>query len=148
MSQNTAPVGVFVTPVTLVAPLQQNCTTVWCTKTKKATVVDRGFEDFLLSPMLAVRGSRESEASADDDQDWHSEVTLEVGPHFGLSETQVKVNAPDYDMRGGRAKINFRQVLLYYALRRLWLDTDPSARNSLYHQIVLLNREVIDADHR
>ncbi|TAJ43313.1 MAG: MBL fold metallo-hydrolase, partial [Brevundimonas sp.] len=28
MSQPASPIGVFVTPVT---PLQQNCTTVWCT---------------------------------------------------------------------------------------------------------------------
>ena len=34
-----SPVGVFVTPVT---PLQQNCTTVWCTRTMKAAVIDPG----------------------------------------------------------------------------------------------------------
>ncbi|MDP3406584.1 MAG: MBL fold metallo-hydrolase [Brevundimonas sp.] len=34
-----SPVGVFVTPVT---PLQQNCTTVWCTTTMKAAVIDPG----------------------------------------------------------------------------------------------------------
>ena len=38
-SPNQAPVGVFITPVT---PLQQNCTTVWCTKTNKAAVIDPG----------------------------------------------------------------------------------------------------------
>jgi glyoxylase-like metal-dependent hydrolase (beta-lactamase superfamily II) len=39
MSQPASPIGVFVTPVT---PLQQNCTTVWCTKTNKAAVIDPG----------------------------------------------------------------------------------------------------------
>ena len=39
MSQPPSPVGVFVTPVT---PLQQNCTTVWCTRTMKAAVIDPG----------------------------------------------------------------------------------------------------------
>ncbi|WP_295209205.1 MBL fold metallo-hydrolase [uncultured Brevundimonas sp.] len=39
MSQPASPIGVFVTPVT---PLQQNCTTVWCTATKKAAVIDPG----------------------------------------------------------------------------------------------------------
>lgn len=38
-SPSPAPIGVFVTPVT---PLQQNCTTVWCTATKKAAVIDPG----------------------------------------------------------------------------------------------------------
>ncbi len=43
MTQSTAqavpPIGVFITPVT---PLQQNCTTVWCTRTNKAAVIDPG----------------------------------------------------------------------------------------------------------
>lgn len=38
-AQATPPVGAFITPVT---PLQQNCTTVWCTKTNKAAVIDPG----------------------------------------------------------------------------------------------------------
>jgi hypothetical protein len=38
--------------------------------------------------------------------------------------------------------------LLYYALRRLGLDTDPAARKPQDQQIVLLNRGGIDADNR
>lgn len=104
---------------------------------------DACFKDFLLSRMLEIRGSRGSEASADDDDDWHSEVTLEIGPHPDLSETQKKVIALDYGMRGGKAKIKVRRALLYYALRRLGLDTDPAARRPQDQQIVLLNREEI-----
>ena len=109
---------------------------------------DDCFKDFLLSWILDIRGSRESETSADEDRDWHSEVTLEVGPHPELSETQAKVIALDYGMRGGKAKIKVRRALLYYALRRLGLDTDPTARKPHDQQIMLLNREVIYADHR
>jgi glyoxylase-like metal-dependent hydrolase (beta-lactamase superfamily II) len=39
MASASSPLGVFVTPVT---PLQQNCTTVWCTATMKAAVIDPG----------------------------------------------------------------------------------------------------------
>jgi len=102
-------------------------------------LTDECFKDFLLSRVLKIRGSRESDASADDDSDWHSEVTLEVAPHPELSETQAKVIALDYGMRGGKAKIKVRRALLYYALRRLGLDTDPSARRPQDQQIVLLN---------
>jgi len=116
--------------------------------TRAFCLTDDCFKDFLLSRVLEIRGSRESEASADDDRDWHSEVTLEVGPHPALSETQAKVIALDYGMRGGKAKIKVRRALLYYALRRLGLDTDPAARRPQDQQIVLLNREAIDADHR
>ncbi|RZJ26366.1 MAG: MBL fold metallo-hydrolase, partial [Brevundimonas sp.] len=39
MSQSPSPIGVGVVPVT---PLQQNCTIVWCQKTKKAAIIDPG----------------------------------------------------------------------------------------------------------
>jgi len=102
-------------------------------------LTDECFKDFLLSRMIEIRGSRESGTSADDDLDWNSEVVLEVAPHPELSETQAKVIALDYGMRGGSAKIKVRRALLYYALRRLGLDTDPAARRPQDQQIVLMN---------
>lgn len=105
---------------------------------------DESFKDFLLSRILEIRGSRESETTADDDRDWHSEDTLEVGPHPDLSETQAKVIALDYGMRGGKAKIKVRRALLYYALRRLGLDTAPEARPPQDQQIVLLNKDQLN----
>ena len=106
-------------------------------------LTDESFKDFLLSRILDIRGSRESDTSAENDRDWHSEVTLEVAPHPDLSETQAKVIALDYGMRAGKAKIIVRRALLYYALRRLGLDTDPCARKPQDQQIVLLNRDVV-----
>ncbi|MBU1347735.1 MAG: MBL fold metallo-hydrolase [Alphaproteobacteria bacterium] len=46
-------VGVFVTPVT---PLQQNCTTVWCTATLKAAVIDPGGSVDAVMGEVARRG--------------------------------------------------------------------------------------------
>jgi hypothetical protein len=107
---------------------------------------DEVFKDFLLSRILDIRGSRESGILADNDQDWHCAVTLEIGPHPALSETQAKVIALDYGMKGGKAKIRVRRALLYYALKRLGLDTDPGARKPQDQQIVLLNLSTILAD--
>ena len=104
---------------------------------------DDCFKDFLLSRILEIRGSGESDKSADDDHDWLSEVTLEVGPHPELPETQAKIIALDYGMRGGKAKIKVRRALLYYALKRLGLDTAPEARTPQDQQIVLINRDEI-----
>jgi hypothetical protein len=50
--------------------------------------------------------------------------------------------AMDYGMRGGKAMLEVRRALLYYALRRLGLDTAPTARRPADQQIVLLNREI------
>lgn len=97
------------------------------------------FKDFLLSRMIEFRGSVESPVAPADDTDWHTEILLEIGPHPDLSETQARVIALDYGMEEDRAVIRVRRALLYYALRRLGLDTDPAARKPQDQQIVLLN---------
>jgi len=111
-------------------------------------MTDEVFKDFLLSRMLEIRGNCQSDVSSDQDAEWHEHTTLEIVPHPELSENQQKVIALDYGMRGGSTKIKVRKALLYYALRRLGLDTDPSARKPQDQQIVLLNREAIDENHR
>lgn len=45
-------------------------------------------------------------------------------------------------MHNGKASITVRKALLYYTLKRLGLDTDPSTRK-VADQIVLLNKEVV-----
>ena len=106
-------------------------------------LTDEVFKDFLLSRILDIRGSRASDVLAENDVDWHTFATLEIGPHPALSDTQAKVIALDYGMQGGKAEIRVRRALLYYALRRLGLDTDPVARKPHDQQIVLLNRDAI-----
>ena len=107
--------------------------------TRAFCLTDQSFKDFLLSRIIETRGTKPSEVDADGDADWNEQVTLEIGPHPELSETQQKVIALDYGMRGGRAKIPVRKALVYYALKRLGLDTDPTARRPQDQQIVLLN---------
>lgn len=106
-------------------------------------LTDELFKDFLLSRILDIRGARASDVPGDNDRDWHTFATLEIGPHPALSDTHAKVIALDYGMKGGKAEISVRRALLYYALRRLGLDTDPAARKPHDQQIVLLNRDVI-----
>lgn len=111
--------------------------------TRAFCLTDQSFKDFLLSRIIETRGTEPSELGADDDADWNEQVTLEIGPHPELSETQQKVIALDYGMRSGRAKISVRKALLYYALKRLGLDTDPAARQPQDQQIILLNRQAV-----
>jgi predicted DNA-binding transcriptional regulator YafY len=110
--------------------------------------IDQTYKDFLLARIVETRGSKSSGVESGGDTDWNEEVTLEIGPHPELPETQAKVIALDYRMRGGKTKIKVRRALLYYALRRLGLDTEPNARRPEDQQIVLLNREVVDENHR
>ena len=109
---------------------------------------DEVFKNFLLSRTLQTHGVEASGVMDEADADWQEHVTLEIAPHPDLSENQKKVIALDYGMQDGKAQINVRRALLYYALKRLGLDTDPAARQPQDQQIVLLNREVLDENHR
>lgn len=102
-------------------------------------LTDNSFKDFLLSRIIETRGTKPSEVGSDADTDWNEQVTLEIGPHPELSVTQQKVIALDYGMKGGTAKLTIRKAFLYYALKRLGLDTDPTARRPQEQQIVLLS---------
>jgi hypothetical protein len=101
------------------------------------------FKDFLLSRILKVGHISERQSHPGDDQAWAEVVTLEIGPHPDLSETQKRVFEMDYGMVDGVANITVRRALLYYTLKRLGLDTDPAARRPQDQQIVLLNRDSI-----
>ena len=107
---------------------------------------DNSFKDFLFSRILETRNAKASPTRVEDDVAWNEELTLEIGPHPELSDAQQKVVGLDYGMRDGRAQIRVRKALLYYALKRLGLDTDPSARRPQDQQIVLLNAAQIGAD--
>ena len=116
--------------------------------TRAFCLTDQSFKDFLLWRVIETRGTKPSEVQPEAGVDWNEQVTLEVGPHPELPDTQRKVIALDYGMRGGKAKIPVLKALLYYALRRLGLDTDPTERRPMDQKIVLLNREVIDEANR
>ncbi|WP_348540227.1 WYL domain-containing protein [Ruegeria sp. HKCCE4150] len=102
---------------------------------------DEVFKNFLLSRILQTRGVEASGATEAADTDWQEHVTLKIAPHPELSKSQKKVIALDYGMRDGRAKIKVRRALLYCALKRLGLDTDPGARKSQDQQIDLLKSD-------
>ncbi len=108
---------------------------------------DGVFKDFLLSRIVSTQhGDQSSPAttSGAQDADWHTEVSLVIAPHPGLSEGQKQAVCLDYGIDAqGRAEITVQKSMLYYALRRLGLDTDPSARRPQDQQIVLLNRNEI-----
>lgn len=97
------------------------------------------YRDFVISRIIETRQSRSTEMQVAPDTAWDEIVELEIGPHPELSSNQKRVIELDYGMQNGRAVIPVRRALLYYALKRLGLDTDPAARKPQDQQIVLLN---------
>lgn len=100
------------------------------------------YRDFVISRILETRQTRGAKKQAVSDAAWEEVVELEVGPHPDLSPNQRRVIELDYGMKNGSVTIPVRRALLYYALKRLGLDTDPSARKPQDQQIVILNDAV------
>ncbi len=97
------------------------------------------YRDFVISRIIETRQSRSTQMQTAADTDWDEIVQLEIGPHPALSPNQKRVIELDYGMQNGRVVIPVRRALLYYALKRLGLDTDPAARKPQDQQIILLN---------
>ena len=94
--------------------------------------------------MLEVNGSEPAAtASAEDDQEWHTIVPLVLVPHPKLSESHRQAIELDFGMKGGQVEFQCRQAFLFYALRRLRLDLDQSARPEV-QQIALKNRAFVE----
>jgi predicted DNA-binding transcriptional regulator YafY len=97
------------------------------------------YRDFVISRVIETRQNRPAGKPANADDAWDEIIDLEVGPHPELSANQKRAIELDYGMQNGRVRIPVRRALLYYALKRLGLDTDPAARKPQDQQIVLLN---------
>lgn len=108
---------------------------------------DEIFKDFLLSRIIEARrgpAAIAATSSGDQDIDWATDVSLVIGPHPDLSPSQQKAIRLDYGMsEDGLAEIKVKRSMLYYALKRLGLDTDPAARRPQDQQIVLVNRDEV-----
>jgi hypothetical protein len=118
----------------------------WHTRARCQT--DECFKDFLLSQAFNIRGSRESDAPAENYHDWNTQVTRVVGVGPTVLETQAKVTARDSAIREVRKKIKVWRALLCYAPKRLRLDIiDADAKKQQGRQIVILNRDIVHQDH-
>jgi WYL domain len=100
------------------------------------------FLDFVIPRLLSVSPTEAPAMDSELDDAWHRRVTLELGPNPALSAAARKVIELDYGMTSGRSRLDCRQALLFYALKRLGLldgqDAPPEVQ-----QIVLLNKAEI-----
>lgn len=101
------------------------------------------FKDFVLSRITDTRSSKPADVRPSGDSEWEDQVELQIAPHPQLSAGQREAIKLDYGMEGGVTTIPVRRALVYYALKRLGLDTDPAARRPQDQQIVLLDAEKV-----
>ncbi len=106
---------------------------------------DRIFKDFVLGRMLSAELGDLADVDPDSDENWRAEITITIAPNPNLPANQQKIIALDYGMDDGEARLTVRRCMLYYTLKRLGLDADPSARRAQDQQIVLVNTDEVFA---
>ena len=101
--------------------------------------IDSRFKDFLLGRTLEVGRTRAGSISPGLDGDWMEMVTIKIGAHPGLSETQKMVIENDYAMTDGILCLKIRKASLFYILKNLNLEKVTSKRSPEEQQIILLS---------
>lgn len=95
------------------------------------------FRDFVIARMAGAKlGDLASGLRAENDVEWNTEITLELGPHPGLSTAQKRAVELDYGMTNGAVSFKCRKALLFYAIRHLHLDRTET-RTPEQQQVVL-----------
>lgn len=100
---------------------------------------DQTFKDFVIGRILKSLVKDSSDIDPQADRDWQETITLKIAPHPGLSDNQRKIVELDYAMNNGLAELQVRKCLLFYNLKRLGLDVDPTIRAPQDQHIVLIN---------
>ena len=110
----------------------------WCFKRE-------AFRDFVLSRIVTIGDTRESEIEPEKDIGWQREVTLKIGPHPALKDGKRRAVELDFGMSGGAFEVTTRVCLAYYCMRQLGLDRLPAEVKPERQQIVLVNRNEVEA---
>ncbi|MGY6275382.1 WYL domain-containing protein [Methylomonas sp. MgM2] len=99
------------------------------------------FRDFVLARIHRTALQSKAESPPPADTLWNTMLTVEVGPHPGLSDNQKRLVERDYGMIDGRLGCSVRAALLPYWLLAMRIGKDDLQREALIQQIVLLNRQ-------
>jgi hypothetical protein len=101
------------------------------------------FRDFVLTRIDGVLGERAASVDPQFDYEWHQSIQLVIAPNADLPQPVRRAIAQEYQMSGGRLKVEARVALAFYFIRQFNLDLEnlPPERR----QIVLLNRDEFEA---
>ncbi len=103
------------------------------------------FDDIVVGRVLQAHTGGPSPVNATDDLDWHRTVELVLAPHPDLTPAQRRGVEFDFRMARGRARLDCRSAMLYYALRRLGLDRTGQPM-PYPKQVVLANRKELASE--
>lgn len=94
------------------------------------------YRDYVLGRILSVSEPKSSDARANDDIEWQTEVSLKLIPHPNLNDDQKLAIEHDYRLKDGHLILKMRAALVFYFIRRHNLDLRkgeiPPERAQLY----------------
>jgi predicted DNA-binding transcriptional regulator YafY len=99
------------------------------------------FRDFVVARVLSAEFAGSTDIDPSDDLAWHLFVTVKIGPHPGLSESQKAIIEFDYAMENGMSEHKVRAAVVTYFLKAMRIGPDDLMREASVQQIVLLNRD-------
>jgi len=99
------------------------------------------FRDFVLARIHQASVLGKPESPCPVDTLWETQLTLEIGPHPGLSDSQKQAIERDFGMVDGKCSTTVRAALLSYFLLSIRIGKDDYQRDAMMQQIVLLNRD-------
>lgn len=103
------------------------------------------FLDMVLARFAAIGEERPAAIDVGMDREWNEFVDVKLAPHPRLSDAQRAAIALDFGMTEERVVVRMRLALFYYFERNLCLDLPEGALDPQRRQVVLVNRDEIDA---
>ncbi|MDO9161616.1 MAG: hypothetical protein Q8N35_13360 [Methylococcaceae bacterium] len=97
--------------------------------------------DFVLARIHQASVVGKPEQPSPVDALWERQLTVEIGPHPGLSDSQKQAVERDFCMTDGKCSTTVRAALLSYLLLSMRIGKDDYQREAMVQQIVLLNRD-------
>lgn len=101
------------------------------------------FRDFVLARILHASVAGKPQTPCPADVSWEQYLTVEIGPHPGLSAAQKLAVEYDYGMVNGKLSLPVRAALLPYCLLALRIGKDDVQREAMTQLVVLLNRPAL-----
>ncbi|WP_194971500.1 WYL domain-containing protein [Methylobacter sp. BlB1] len=98
------------------------------------------FRDFVIARVLSAEFIGVTDINSSNDLAWQQFVTVRIGPHPGLSDSQKAAIEFDYAMENGVLEHKVRAAVASYFLKAMRIGPDDKEREAVVQQIILLNR--------
>ena len=103
------------------------------------------YKDFILSRIINTRQTKKFGLGHSGDYLWHNNLKFRIAPHRDLSPSQKKSIEYEYSMADGEVAFEIKAAFHFYFKQRLGLGAENENIPGKKQQIVLVNRDEIEA---